>query len=327
MHCLEYFRMKNNKRHKDRVLVKKDVCFCIQEIAIHRRLVRSEGAKDPTNCYKCMSYATTKLTHCVFSVDVRSVGIWYGHTMTFSSEHCRRNTQDNHTAPTESKNVCARNTSRGLDYWGLKKQLSKPRLDQNCYDKTWSTRSQVRFVRSGKFPLRSDVRWQWIFGSHLNVAEIIVETMFQSTLTTYSITNSSINHSIETTTKKMSVFVVVSAWSCPLLSSVLLHVLWQSSFAGWFSLYCFTDRATFTLCLISSLPESFCSRDWSDLWHSSWSSSSSLFRASQLRSSQFLNIRLRTLNLKRFVLFERATHLLKETFFCDGNCDSIPCPS
>ena len=156
--------MKNNKRHKDRVLVKKDVCFCIQEIAIHRRLVRSEAAKDPTNCYKCMSYATTEPTHCVFSVDVRSVGIWYGHTMTFSSEHCRRNTQDNHTAPTESKNVCARNTSRGLDYWGLKKQLSKPRLDQNCYDKTWSTRSQVRFVRSGKIsssfgcPLTVDLR-------------------------------------------------------------------------------------------------------------------------------------------------------------------------
>ena len=236
----------------------------------------------------------TKLTHYVFSVDMRSVGIWYGHTMTFSSEHCCRNTQDNHTAPQQNPRMSVRETHReDLDYWGLKnKQLSKSRLDQYCYvtklEVQWR---QVRIVRSGRFfssfgsPLDSGY-----FGSHLkrcwnhrgDYVSIHYHDLFQHELVHHQSFNWDDDKEDECV-----------CWVCflrgvvPLLPSVRLHVLWQSSFAGWFSLCCFTDRATFMLCLISSLPESFCSRDWSALWHSSWSASSSLFRASQLRSSQF----------------------------------------
>ena len=47
--------------------------------------------------------------------DVRSVGMWHGHTMTLSSEYSSLNTQGDDAAPTEFKNVCARNTMQRPD--------------------------------------------------------------------------------------------------------------------------------------------------------------------------------------------------------------------
>ena len=56
----------------------------------------------------------TEKTRSVF--DVRSVRMWYGHAMTPSSKYCRRNTQGDDTAPTESKNDSARNTQQSPDF-------------------------------------------------------------------------------------------------------------------------------------------------------------------------------------------------------------------
>ena len=56
-----------------------------------------------------MSSVTTK-THGVR--DVRSVWVWYGHTTTFLCGYFRHNTQGDSTVPTESKNVCARDTKQ-----------------------------------------------------------------------------------------------------------------------------------------------------------------------------------------------------------------------
>ena len=63
-----------------------------------------------------------------------SVWVRYGHTTTFLSEYCRRNTQGDGTVQTESKNVCARNTKQRPALGTLHK-MRKSSVAPYCCDK------------------------------------------------------------------------------------------------------------------------------------------------------------------------------------------------
>ena len=221
-----------------------------------------------------VNFFCNQRSHGVF--EIRSVRMWYGHTTTFISEYCRRNTQRDDTAPTGFKNVCARNTKRRPDYWGKCQSL-----DLQLY----LLRQRLEGDKCGLRGVR--VFTPALLSTYSGSSEaLIVVTIFQSTATTDPTTNSSTNHPIETATKKMGVLVALPAWE--LLPAILCFCSRYQTIctARWYSVSCFTSRATFALCLILSLPECIRSRNWRNCW-SSASPSSFLIRPLQLCSSSF----------------------------------------
>ena len=69
--------------------------------------------------------------------------------MTFLSEYCCRNTQGYNIVPTESNNVCARNTKQTLELLRATDKLLKSWHEQYCCGAAGGARRQMRFVRSG----------------------------------------------------------------------------------------------------------------------------------------------------------------------------------
>ena len=164
---------------------------------------------------KLCNVSSVTAEHGVF--DMRSAGMWYGYTMTSSSEYRRRNAQGDSTAPRESKNVC----KHKAEIRPLRAKRKCQSLDLKKYSCDNDKRCRKTHVLCVVWVFSPPARMSACSGSSESLKLCSKSIVYcQSTATTYSTMNSSTNHPIETTTKKMGVLVALPAWEIP---GVLLY--------------------------------------------------------------------------------------------------------
>ena len=243
-------------------------------------------------------HSVTNKNHVVF--EVRNVRVWYGHTMTFipsTAVATRKTTALHHQNPRRSERETQ---SRDLTCEGWKRQMLKSLTSTTwLWQKTRGAGGRVWFVQCGCFhhplgcPPGSSRRFQ----------------LCQKPSWNYSF------HPIETTTKKMGVFVVLPAQGFPPCYPLFLLTSFGNLYCQMkFGLLLYQQSVSFTFAQFFSLPECICSRNWRDGWYSAWSPSPSLIWASQLCNSSFVCLLINIWFLYPWSFSQRSTQPSKTSF-------------